>query len=326
MMMKTFTWLLIPLCLFVLQAQERGKPDNDTPPPKEAKPHLVKKCPQCSYVEKREDATFCIHCGTKLVTSKVVAILTCPECNRPLDKGGKFCPFCGQKGQTTYLPSDDGYEPKPVEPENPLGEHSPDKTSQPETKAASEVATLPLQQLLYPGSSLVEERIIEEGLAHTSQQRTILRKLYSCPGSLDEVEMFYRHNYPKIAVIKASYYDILRMLQLKVEVNKQQVEILLCTSIPTNSSATWATKQKQIKMRLDEEMKPLVAIDKEIAMLENLCKEGKVTAGEVEGRIIELKRRKNVSANSSTFWNITVMDRVMNLKQNVLLLTTVNKK
>lgn len=322
---KFFGWLLVPLCLFALRAQEEGKPDNTVPGQEESKEKIVKKCPQCNHVEKREAAVYCVECGSKLMTSKSVAILTCPECSRPLDKGTKFCAFCGKKGELVYVPCEDSYEPKqPVGEEKPVGA-TPEKVAPPDSKPDA-LAQLPMHQLVYPGSSLIEEQTIEEGLAHTSQQRSIVRKLYTCPGNLEDVELFYRQNFPKIAVIKAFHYDVLRVLQLKAEIDKQQVELLLCTFIPTNASATWATRQKQVKMRLEEERKPLVAIDKEIAMLENLCKQGKVTAGEVEGRISELKRRKNVSSNSPTFWNITVMDRVMTLKQNVLLLTVVQKK
>lgn len=303
---------------------------------------IVKRCPQCQYIEKREVANFCVECGAKLVVIKAIATFTCPDCNKLLDKGAKFCAFCGKPGKLSYQPvGDESYEPglpqdpkvakdkvpKPVDQPDSDEEFLPADTKKPETKKPEKEnkSIAQLKQLVYPASNLLEEQAIEEGLPHTSQQREILRKVYTCPGTMDAVETFYRSRYPKLAVIKVSHYDILRLLQLKLDLPKHQIEIVFYTFSDARPE-TWERKHKLVQARLDEEMKPLHDIDKEIAKLDEFCKQGTLTPSQIEERVSDLKRRRSVCANSPSYWNIAMLERVMSLKQNILLITTVVKK
>jgi class 3 adenylate cyclase len=45
------------------------------------------KCPNCRIVN-REEASFCLECGTELV-------IICPDCNKSLPPQAKFCDACG---------------------------------------------------------------------------------------------------------------------------------------------------------------------------------------------------------------------------------------
>jgi hypothetical protein len=111
-----------------------------------------------------------------------------------------------------------------------------------------------------------------------------------------------------------------------LESPKQQVEIAFYSFTPVKSTSLWESKQRQVKSRLEQESKPIQEVNKEVATLESLCKQGKILRPQIEDRLAELNRRKNISTNSASYWNIVIMDRVMTLKQNLLMITTVTKK
>ena len=56
-------------------------------------------CPNCNK-ELRPGAKFCVFCGTK-IAEQVVQIAeksnVCPKCNKELRQGAKFCTSCGYK-------------------------------------------------------------------------------------------------------------------------------------------------------------------------------------------------------------------------------------
>ena len=278
---------------------------------------ISKKCPRCGHVEKQQDAKYCAYCGAKLQIVKTMPVLICPDCKRILkEKGARYCPFCGKKAivlnqEIPEVP----YEPVPEI--NPTPE--PESVRHQQNKSADLLA-----KVLPPGCSILEKHIIDEGLRLTSQQRQIEQVLYSCAYSYKQIEDFYRRHPLKPPIMKFGD-PILQtpMLILKFNGNHQKLELAIYT--PGKSNNDEKTK-KEIKSQMQRELQVSRRYQNEIAALEKLIIAGKVTRHQVQLRLDDLERRRQMSMNSRTYWQLKARERVCQLQQNILLLTVITQK
>lgn len=307
-MSKKYLLLLwIALCLFA-SAQQK----------------IIKKCTRCNFVEKRQQAKFCIHCGQKLTEVAAEAVLVCPKCNKPVDEGGRFCAFCGERGKIVYRPIahkkygfPEEYRPatEPLKPKKPL---RPSKR-----KSSNKIG---INKFLYPDAVALEKHQIREGLPHTSRKRTIVRTLFISEASPEQIEIFYRRLYPDLPLLRVTMYEIFSILKMKARQRGRRIEIAYYSFSNVKSDAIWENRRRQIENRLSREMAPFQSIDREIAALEKLITDGKVARSQVQERLYDLAQRRNIIANSPTYWDITALHKVVTLRKNILLITHLVRK
>lgn len=293
-----------------------------------AQQEIIKKCPNCQFLEKREAAKFCMHCGYKLLEVEMIPTLMCSQCNIPIDKDGKYCTVCGQKGTLLPMPiAKETYEPKAHDADRKENyEPKPHNSNHKETPSQPSQLDDTLQIPIYPNSTFLKEYNIDEGLYYTSKQRDIVRKLFICHSSMEDVEQFYRGQYEDISVIKTVAYNTANALNLKVQLPQHEIHILLYELIPVQNDKIREDKKKWVKSQLEPKLKPIRNIEKKIAGLQQLFRDGKVTYPQIEGNIKELQEQHNLMTNSSSYWNSIMMEQVLDLKKNLLLITVVVPK
>lgn len=306
------------VCLFLLALPIAAQ---DTIPQE----NKIKKCPQCQYFEKREIANFCVHCGTKLVTAPTMAVFLCTQCKQALQKGETYCMSCGNKGEIVYQPI-----PEESEPDLPAIIPKTSGTVPVEAKKViveeKESPSMPWPDLNYPNAELIEEIALDEGLPHTAEHRTVIRKLFSATANLEDVEAFYRAKQVKAGITKGNLYDVFRFLRMKWQQPKGNIEIAYFAYGEDILPATLEMRHRTVKTRLAEESKAIRNIDNDIAVYEKFCKEGKLARSQIEERLTELKRRRNIATSSAAYWDLTAMDRVLTLRKKILVITMVLRK
>lgn len=280
---------------------------------------IMKKCPGCQYVEKRQDARYCMHCGQKLEEIEMKRVLLCPKCDVPIDKGGTYCSHCGAKGKWSYVPvTQEGYEPLPKKTD---GDEIFQKEPDPPPAEEKEIPIL-----VYPDSKLEKEYNVDENLYHTAKQRTIVRRLFICPGSLDEVEAFYRAHYPKLSIIKAVAHDCFCLLNLKLQSPQEEIHIHYYGVTPLKSPEVWETKRQRLKTQFAEKLEPAQKLEKKMEALQQRYQEGKIGYPQMEEQLCELQESYSILTNSTSYWNTKMMEQSLTLEKNLLLITHTTKK
>ncbi len=311
---------------------------------------ILKKCPQCNYWEKQPDAQFCSQCGHALILTRAIVIQRCPKENRTLESNARFCPFCGTPAQTMYqeIPSatpkpgtstsgDDPYATAPAKPRTasdpkPVAE-PPRRPVQDAPKPLDAGQSVITSESWVQDARMLEQQVAAEGLRITAEQRQITRSLWEHPSSLEDVEAWYRmkiaqrYPNPKISIIRMN--DPIcqsPVLIMKFQAPKQEmaIEVMFYAYAPS-----LLQREKQVQKVLDEkmqiELRPSQTISKEIAALEKLVQEGQSTP-DLELRMQELIRRRDVCLNSSTYWQLKARQTMLQQKINVLFLTLTQKK
>ena len=279
---------------------------------------FVKKCPGCGIIENRPFAKYCARCGLKLVKVKVMKIYICPQCNRPIDRGKKFCVFCGKKGKLIY---------QELAPEEKI---SIPESLKKEIKQNPIVKNFSQQSLSYyhPGDILLESKNIDEGLRHTGHKRTIQKSIYKTSVSREDLEDYYRNKWHKISIIRILdnlLYTPTLFLKIKLPKEKTIIEICYYSYVASRNTS-WQLKHKKILQEIQREIHPARIYQKEIKQIERLIRLKKISADRFQDRIFDLKRRAKISSNSRTFWQLKAKELVCSLKSNIVLLTITHLK
>ncbi len=182
--------------------------------------------------------------------------------------------------------------------------------------------------LVYPKSSLVEHREnMEEGLRHTSRKRSTYRTFFVCPGTQEKVEDYYRSFHPNLSVLKVSAFGAFRILKLKFSAQQinSQIEVALYSLIIGPESPLWDSQKTTIAARLAKQDKPIRSINREIEQLQELVDNGQLSYEILEARKEALLRRRYIMENSSSYVDLTAMDKLLAVKKNILVMTQVKK-
>lgn len=280
---------------------------------------VAKMCPNCGHLERRQEAKYCILCGHRLVEVEMKRVLMCPNCETPIDKGGRFCAQCGAKGVWKYMPvPKEGFEPEPFEPTTAV----PPAEILPQEPTRSEAGSVPV----YPGATLLENHNVDEGLYHTSKQRAIVRKVFACSARLEEVERFYRSHYRDPSIIKAYAYNCFQLLNFKVQLPQQEIQIAFYSVTPLPDAEMWREKCARLRAKFAKKLAPAKKLEQKITDLQQRFHRGEVTYSQIEERLQYLQEEYKIATNSSSYWNTRMMDQVLESGQNLLLITSIVKK
>ena len=279
--------------------------------------NIQKKCPRCGHIETQQQAKYCVYCGSKLQLVKTMPVRICPGCKKIIEeKGANYCPFCGKKVIISYqeIPGTT-YDPTPTITPTPTPSPLP---------AGKKTAKNLLAGILPPSCTALEKQVIDEGLRLTSRQRQIQQALYSCAYSYEQIEDFYRRHPLKPPIMKFGD-PILRttMLILKFNDKDQKIELAIYTP---GKNGNQERVQQQIQDKMLQELRVSRRYQKEIDALQKLIAAGKVTQRQVQSRLDDLERRRQMSTNSRTYWQLKARERACQLRQNIFLLTIVTKR
>lgn len=278
---------------------------------------ILQTCPKCNFVEKREFASYCIHCGTRLVKMQSIEVSVCTKCRRPLDRGAKYCAFCGGEGKIDHqsIPtqeySPNKETPSPAEPTKPL----------PAEKYN-------LRAYAYPKAKLLEQYVVDEGLRHTSRARQIERFFYSTQATCEEVEKYYASIWQNVALTRF-VDDLLQtpgvILKWENPEMKESFEIIFYSFLEADKRV-WDGREKKINARFDLEKKPLFSLDKEIAALRNKVAQGALSADKAESNIEALERQKKATTNTRTYYQLLARTQVVSLHCGIIVMNWIRAK
>lgn len=289
----------------------------------------IQKCPKCSYLEKNKDAQYCMHCGVKLLASQAMEVFLCPKCNKALNKPDHYCPGCGER--RVPFCSHCGVKGTLVYQEIPEENYTPsvpDSKLKPiDVKKQLEQAGKKSEEFAYPNDILLEKQTMDEGFYHTTRNRQIQKFIYKSQATVEQMEDHYRNLYPGISIIRF-VDDILKtpgLILKPATKEKEIVEITLYTFI-NYPKEDWNAIHKKIQAKLQEEMKPVAQLEKEMANLEKMIREGKTTVSKSQDLQEDLKKRMKLATNSKSYWQLYAKEKVCLLGHNIVLIHFVSSK
>lgn len=306
----------------------------------------IQQCLKCKHWEPRLDAKFCSQCGQPLVTKQVIAIVQCPVEKKVLEPTARFCPFCGNPVKITYqevpaLEPQLGNKPTPghspsLNPEDSHLESSPPSISPNNAQIPTSQNQNSQQPTLWntPPTGLQEiaSQIIDEGLRKTSEQRQVTRILYTGDTASHDVEIFYKNligtygAQARLSIIRSDD-PICKAPHLLLKFTSPDQAIKLEVDYYSYNIMTPQQDQKRIQtlqQQLKEEIKPLQTIEKEMQSLRAI--QQKQPSPEIASRLLELQQRYQISANSTTYWQLKAAQEMLTRKSNILLLTIIEKR
>jgi hypothetical protein len=185
---------------------------------------------------------------------------------------------------------------------------------------------LPSDVVIYPGATLLQKYDVEEGLYHTSRQRTVVKRLFVCEASLDDLEKFYRNHYKDLSVMKTFSENVFQMLYLKRQFPQFEIRIDFYTLGPLPSDEMWAEKRAYLKTSLNRRLAPSRDVEKQIRDLQERFRRKEVEYLQIEDNLERLREQYHVMTNSSSYWNHVIMERCVDLQKNLLCVTVVTPK
>ncbi len=292
----------------------------------------VKHCSKCQYWEQREDAKFCPQCGNVLQYTQAIVIVRCQHENRTLENGDKFCPFCGKPVKIIYqevpgLPKNQIPIAKSsdVKSENNLNDKYVYQKNQTASKKATWITNA-------PECKIFENKIIVEGLPHTSEQRQVTRFLFTSSASLATIENYYKGQIHKYYGSQAPI-QVIRMqsplcktpiLQMKFLTPQKTMSLEIMYFTYSDLIGTVENKKKLIEEKIQAELKPSKDLQREIQRLQEL-KENK-SSPEIDMKIRELEQRSLIASNSNTYWQFYSQEQMLAKNTNILMICIITKK
>lgn len=290
---------------------------------------VIKKCPKCQFLEKNRDAKYCIHCAEKLIDTRAMEVFICPKCNKALKKLDHYCPVCGEK-KISYCAAC-GVKGVLVYQEIPEEKYDPSvPVSQmpDQEKIAPIKKPIPnLEQFAYPGDILLEKQVMDEGFLNTSRNRKIQKFLYKSQASVEQIEEHYRKLYPESSVIRF-VDEILKTpgLILKYSPKEKEIMEIILYTFSDYPREDWTNIHKKIQNKIQEELKPLAQLEKELANLQKMIREGKTTVSKSQEQQEDIKRRMKSTTHSKGYWQLYAKEKVCSLGHNIVLIHVVSAK